>query len=348
VLESEAECQTAVATLNAAGLSSASYTQSASSEWPQGCFYHVNGAYWQGQTSTGGPSPPTTPDDGEAPYICRSSFSTTTCADAAACAAACSGGTAVTSYAECMEASVQQVSGVWWTGWARSTQCATGHLALVSEAECSNSFINQLTTYSFSSSVGPEWNQGCFVHGSTVYWQAAVQTGSNTPIPDDGGNPYVCRAETDPGPDWPQGCFVHSGKVWFQPSAQTGTNAVDGGMVCATGFGSGATAASPLPPPPPSAPPPSPDVPPPAPPAFPPPPPSGFHINDPNAQIHFGPNRECTLALVNGALQSNCPITSPPLPGARRQLTDPGVYLSAALSNPERRVASDGAPELWA
>ena len=43
--------------------------------------------------------------------------------------------------------------------------------------------------------------------------------------------------------------------------------------------------------------------------------PKGLHISDEEAQLHFGPNRECTIELKAGPppyLESNCPIQAPP------------------------------------
>ena len=43
--------------------------------------------------------------------------------------------------------------------------------------------------------------------------------------------------------------------------------------------------------------------------------PKGLHISDEEAQLHFGPNRECTIELRAGPppyLESNCPIQAPP------------------------------------
>lgn len=43
--------------------------------------------------------------------------------------------------------------------------------------------------------------------------------------------------------------------------------------------------------------------------------PKGLHISDEAAQLHFGPNRECTIELKAGPppyLESNCPIQAPP------------------------------------
>jgi len=247
VISSEAECQTAVAAINAAGATTATYTQDATSEWPQGCFFHVNGAYWQGVTSTGAPSPPITPDDGLQPYICRSGFTTTSCGDAAACTAACSGSTRITTYAACMEASVQQATDntIWWNSWVRNTQCATGHLALVSADEClNNGLITSATTFTNRGGTATNiWTQGCIINGDTIYWAPEVQvtSGGSTPAANDGGNPYICRNENDPGTDWPQGCFVNNNQVWFQPNAQTGGSYPDGGMICTNGYGSVAT-----------------------------------------------------------------------------------------------------------
>ena len=46
-----------------------------------------------------------------------------------------------------------------------------------------------------------------------------------------------------------------------------------------------------------------------------PPPLTGIHLSDSDAQVHFGPNMECTLTFRQGPspfLESNCPIAAPP------------------------------------
>lgn len=43
---------------------------------------------------------------------------------------------------------------------------------------------------------------------------------------------------------------------------------------------------------------------------------SGLHLTMANPKIVFGPNSECTLQMVDGALQSDCPINAPPPPSS--------------------------------
>ena len=231
VIDSIGECATAVAAINAAGGSSAtSVAVAAATSWPQGCFYHVNAAFWQPSTSTGGSTP--TPDDSGNAYICRSGF--------AANYPMCNPGTEIASFADCMEAS--EVVAVRWTTYERSaSQCATGSTALVSDGECSSAAGGSWAPQPYASAVMTEWPQGCFINGGSIYSQDELQqsTGQLTPTASDGGNVYICRKETDPGTDWPQGCFVHNGVTWY--SASAGSNIPDGGMVCSTGYGSGAS-----------------------------------------------------------------------------------------------------------
>ena len=221
VIDSIGECNTAITAINAAGGSSATVVSLTSdTTWPQGCFYHNNQAYWQA-SSTGGSTP--SPDDNGNAHICRSGY--------AAGQTSCSSGTAITSFAACMEAS-EVVAYTWNTYERTSTQCATGSTALVSDAECSSAAGSTWAPQSYAAAVGTEWPQGCFVHANSIYSQAQLRqsTGQMNPTASDGGNVYLCRSEFDPGYEWPQGCFVHNGKTWY--SAVAGYNTPDGGMVC--------------------------------------------------------------------------------------------------------------------
>ena len=118
-----------------------------------------------------------------------------------------------------------------WNSYQRTTQCATGPTAMASVAECSNSGNIAFTTFSYSSDVGTEWRQGCFIHTSNVFSQMKRQTGTNVPAPSDGGGAFICRKSDTVGTEWPQGCFVHNAKVYFQPNAQTGSNSPSLGKV---------------------------------------------------------------------------------------------------------------------
>ena len=231
VIDSIGECATAVAAINAAGGSTATAVSvSSSTTFPQGCFYHNNQAYWQGSTSTGGSA--ATPDDSGDVFICRSGY--------AAGQTSCSSGTEVSSFADCMEAS-RVVANLWSTYERSASQCVGGSTGLVSDSECSGAAGGTWAPQPYASAVGTEWPEGCFINAGSIFSQDELQqsTGRLTPTASDGGNVYICRKETDPGTDWPQGCFVHNGVTWY--SASAGSNIPDGGMVCSTGYGSGAS-----------------------------------------------------------------------------------------------------------
>ena len=109
-----------------------------------------------------------------------------------------------------------QVVGAPWSGYERSaTQCATGPLAVASEAECSDPEVIAFTTFGYDHTPGNEWPQGCFINGNSIYFQGSVQQTQTThdPSASDGGGEFICRNHPDPGVDWPRGCFLHAGKV---------------------------------------------------------------------------------------------------------------------------------------
>ena len=219
VIATESECQTAALALNIYTYNTGA---NVATEWPNGCFFHGTTAYWQPGTQTGTNRP--IPTDGFSPFLCRSGFATSL--------STCSGGSTgvdVSSIASCMEAS--SVVGYSWNSYQRTTQCAAGATAMASVAECSNSGNIGFTTFSYSSDVGTEWRQGCFIHGTNVYSQMKRQTGTLVPSPTDGGAAFVCRKSDTVGTEWPQGCFVHNTKVYFQPTAQTGANSPSLGKV---------------------------------------------------------------------------------------------------------------------
>ena len=78
--------------------------------------------------------------------------------------------------------------------YLRSASPCKGSQVIASESECQTAALAIGIYTTLGTNPDSQWPQGCYFHGTSAYWQPVAQTGTQAPVPTDGGNEYLCRS----------------------------------------------------------------------------------------------------------------------------------------------------------